>query len=283
MPCMSLIWLERAFVTIWCCFTILTPLKSGASTYTSYMEPQPPEMSTTAISVAVGNEAARAEMRDSSAGDGASHSGGEVWRWLGDTWSWGPGRWGCRVRLWWTIVEIVLTLLKSDLICPELINTEEIRCRKFPKHFGKNFTAADIIERSDLHQQFRFFNCSWISGFQSFLIFFKNLLFCLGSIIWREGEIITRTPPQYIRGPNQSDIKVPERHHRTGKYRKLRRWDKLAVWRAICRQNLELRLHWWYWSCRRMWHRREALIQNWSNTKSKKYAIKTLWVNYFRF
>ena len=248
MPCMSLIWLERAFVTIWCCFTILTPLKSGASTNTSYMEPQPPEMSTTAISVAVGKEAARAEMRDSSAGDGASHSGGEVWRWLDDTWSWGPGRWGWRVRLWWTIVEIVLTLLKSDLKCPELIITGEIRGRKFPKHFGKNFTAADIIERSesDLHQQFRFFKCSWISGFQIYSYFLISIvLFWRTNLKGRSNYYLIPATVAVHTGPNQSEIKVPERHHRTGKYRKLRRWDKLAVWRAICRQNLELRLLLW--------------------------------------
>ena len=83
-------------MTIWCCFTILTPLKSGASTYTSYIEPQPPEMSTTAISVAEGKEAARAEIRDSSAGDGVSNSGGDVWRCVTDTrdWEWGMRREG---------------------------------------------------------------------------------------------------------------------------------------------------------------------------------------------
>jgi len=175
MPCMSLIWLERAFVTIWCCLTILTPLKSGDSTYTSYMEPQPPEMSTTAISVAVGKEAARAEMSDSSAGEGGvSQSGGEVWRWLGDTWSWGRG---CRVRFVSTMVEIDLKLKNSGLKSPGLKITGEIRGWKVPKHFGKNFTAADIIARSDHHQQFRLFKCSWISGFQIFLLFLKLFSF----------------------------------------------------------------------------------------------------------
>ena len=64
---MSFISLAKAFVTIWCCFTTRMLAKSGASTWTSYIEPQPPLTSTTAISVALGNASARIFINCSSA------------------------------------------------------------------------------------------------------------------------------------------------------------------------------------------------------------------------
>jgi hypothetical protein len=66
-PCMSLISALRASVIIWCCLTVRIPLKSGASTNTSYMEPHPPDTSTTAMSVAEGKRSRSSEIRRASA------------------------------------------------------------------------------------------------------------------------------------------------------------------------------------------------------------------------
>ena len=56
-------------MTSWCCLTVLILAKSGASTKTSYIAPQPPLTSTTAMSVAEGKAEARAAIRLSSAAD----------------------------------------------------------------------------------------------------------------------------------------------------------------------------------------------------------------------
>lgn len=54
-PCISLISFLRASLMIRCCFTIFSPLNSGATTFMSNIAPQPPDTSVTSISWACGN------------------------------------------------------------------------------------------------------------------------------------------------------------------------------------------------------------------------------------
>ena len=63
--------------------TILILAKSGASTNTSYIAPQPPLTSTTAMSVAEGKAEARAVIRLSSAADLVWKLIGLLWKYLG--------------------------------------------------------------------------------------------------------------------------------------------------------------------------------------------------------
>lgn len=53
-PCIPCISSLSAWFTSWCCCTVLFPLNSFDSICTSYMAPQPPEISTTLTDVACG-------------------------------------------------------------------------------------------------------------------------------------------------------------------------------------------------------------------------------------
>ncbi|KAL0266761.1 UNVERIFIED_CONTAM: hypothetical protein PYX00_009212 [Menopon gallinae] len=52
---MSFISFFKASVTRRCCFTVVSPLNSTLSTFTSYISPQPLDMSTTSMVFAKGN------------------------------------------------------------------------------------------------------------------------------------------------------------------------------------------------------------------------------------